>query len=144
MDNKFGKCCKCPARMDSMRQYTEYESQNVIMADVMKKKGFKTIHEYNEWLEINGWDNAIASMKWQEANHKCQRDDNNVFYPNTSDDHARFEAMLNAIPQEDVVPLDPFTMKGVLSTQDRANYTSGEICNDRPLFTMAKPLGGYK
>lgn len=140
MDNKFGKCCNCPARMDSMRQFTEYRSSGSLAQETMREQGFTSVYEYNEYLEKNGHTLAQANLKWQEKNHKCRSTEKHKFYPDTLDYHKRFDEQLKAIKPEPVVPYDNHVMLNVLSTQKRANYNTKSICSDQPLFTMAKPL----
>lgn len=140
MDNKFGKCCKCPARMDSMRQFTEYRSSNAIVRETMEEYGFTNIHQYNEYMDKVAFNNARLNLSKQEENYTCKSDKNNSFYPDTLDYHARFDEQLKSVESDIVVPCDKHVLKNVLSTQPRANYTAKNINNDMPLFTMAKPF----
>ncbi len=122
MDNKFGKCCKCPARVDSMRQFTEYRSTHDVVANDMKNLGFTSIHDYNDYIERNGVKMIEESMKNQETNHKCQSDGNNTFNIDSSDYHNRFDEMIRNVRQDPIVPADSGVMTGVLSTGQRSNY----------------------
>ena len=140
MDNKFGKCCKCPARVDSMRQFTEYRSANIIVRNTMDKNGFSSIHDYNEYMDKMAFNDAEQNLKRQEENHRCKSDGNNIFYPKTLDYHSRFDEQMDSIESDIVVPCDKHVMKNVLSTAKRANYTAKNINNDMPLFTMATPF----
>jgi hypothetical protein len=139
MDNKFGQCCKCPARVDSMRQFTEYRNTNDVVSSDMKRLGFTSIDEYNDHIEKNGVKLIKENMKWQERNHKCQSNGQNTFNIDSSDYHKRFDEMIRSVVQEPIVPVDSGVMTGVLSTASRSNYCAKSINSDRPLFKMAKP-----
>lgn len=139
MDNKFGKCCKCPAKVDSMRHFTEYRSTNNVVKSDMKRLGLLTVHEYNNYIEQNGVSLIEKNIKWQESNHKCQSNGNNVFNIDSSDYHKRFDEMIRSAIQEPIVPIDSGVMTGVLTTDPRSNYCAKSINSDRPLFKMAYP-----
>ena len=137
MDNKFGICCKCPARVDSMRQFTEYRNTNDVVNIDMKKLGFTSIHDYNNYIENNGIFLIEKQLKWQESNHKCQSNGKNTFNIDSSDYHNRFAEMIKSTVQEPIVPVDSGVMTGVLSTGPRSNYSAKSINSDKPLFKMA-------
>lgn len=139
MDNKFGKCCKCPAKVDSMRQFTEFESTNDIIYRDMKKLGFTSVYEYDEYLELNGTKLIAANVKWQKDNHTCQDNKQNKFNIDSSGYHKSFDEQIRGAKQESIVPVDSNVLKHVLSTGPRDNYNAQSINSDRPLFTMAKP-----
>ena len=139
MDNKFGKCCKCPARMDSMTQFTEYESANAIAQRDMKSLGFKSIYEYNDHIETNGVKLIKKNIKYQKDNHTCQSNKKNRFNIDSSDYHKRFDEMIHTVKQENVVPVDFNVITNVLSTEPKANYSARYINSDKPLFKMSRP-----
>lgn len=53
-DNKFGECCKCPARMSDSRLFTNYLLNSKLVTFIKKVNGIKTDHEFRLFMQQNG------------------------------------------------------------------------------------------
>jgi len=52
-DNKFGKCCKCPARMSDSRIYTNYSLNSNLVSHIKKVNKLKNDTEFRHFLQKN-------------------------------------------------------------------------------------------
>lgn len=63
-DNKFGVCCKCPARMEDGRIFTNYMSQRKFNNYLFVRNNFDSSHDFRHFLQ----NNASTIMKQEVAN----------------------------------------------------------------------------
>ena len=137
LNNKFGKCCKCPARVNLGREFTEYRSASIFSHDDMVKSEQNNTNDYNDYLENNGVEIIKQRTKELEAEHICKTDGKNIFFIDSSDFHQRFKEMNDSIEIQEVVPRDKY-LSNNLSVRDRSNYTLREITGDQALVTSSK------
>lgn len=127
-DNKFGNCCKCPPRMDLMREVTDYRSKNFSMeADIHKR--FRSIHEYNDFLEANGYDDRQSEMKQLSSDYTCKSNESNKFYIDSRNYHQHFVDEMNMIEEPSTVTGYDCSSKKLLSV-DKPDYTTRYINED--------------
>jgi len=127
-DNKFGKCCKCPPRMDLLRECTDYRSKSFAM-DVDIRKRFKSVHEYNEYLEENGFDDRQTKLKKLVDEYTCKSNGSNNFYIDSRGYHQHFVDEMNSIQEPATVVGYNSKAKTMLSA-NKQDYTTKYINDD--------------
>lgn len=137
LNNKFGKCCKCPARVNLSREFTEYRSSSIYSHDDMVKSGKSNIYDYNEYLDNNGKNIIDDKTNVLTSTNVCKTNGKNIFFIDSTDFHQRFKEMNDSIELREVVPSDDH-LSNNLSVKDRSNYTLREITGDQALVTSAK------
>ena len=130
LNNKYGKCCGCPPRVNVLREVGEWESASIRNANDMKRLNLNSVHDYNDYLEEHGKELIETRFKKLEEDNTCKNSGDNVFFVDSSDFHQRFEEMNGADEEHDVVSYDRNEPR-VLSTNDHANYSLNEITNDK-------------
>lgn len=71
-DNKFGKCCNCPAMMsDAGRLFTNYLDNYKLNTLVKNKYNIYNNHDYRLTLQKKGFKIIMADRKYFN-NKKCQ------------------------------------------------------------------------
>ncbi len=80
LNNKFGKCCSCPALMSDGRLFTSYMPHKQYNNNMMKELGASNSIEYKSILQNNG--NVIRNdmLSKLEASVMCKNNDTNKFY----------------------------------------------------------------
>jgi hypothetical protein len=132
LNNKYGKCCKCPARVNLARELTEYRSASIYNQEDRVKSGAKNLYEYNRFLETNGKDILREKQQSLRDNNICKDNGDNIFFIDSTDFHARFNEINDNIPEQVVVPSDS-NLLTMLSTDERSNYTLRAITSDRAM-----------
>lgn len=70
-DNKFGKCCKCPARMSDGRLFTNYESHSMFNNFVQRVNKITNSHHYRLFLQANADVIKNNDMNYNNSNKRC-------------------------------------------------------------------------
>ena len=136
LNNKYGKCCKCPARVNLGRELTEYRSASIYNQADRIDSGSKTIYEYDNFFETNGKELLEKKQQYLRDNNICKNTGNNIFFIDSTDFHARFTEINNNIVEQEVVSNDN-NLTMLLSTNDRSNYTLREITGDIAIVNTA-------
>ena len=95
LNNKYGKCCKCPARVNLGRELTEYRSASIYNQADRIDSGSKTIYEYDNFFETNGKELLEKKQQYLRDNNICKNTGNNIFFIDSTDFHARFTEINN-------------------------------------------------
>lgn len=70
-DNKFGKCCGCPAQMSDKRLFTNY-LENIRLNQMIKQNnGIYNNHDYRLWLQKNALTLMKNELSFNEHHKKC-------------------------------------------------------------------------
>lgn len=70
-DNKFGKCCGCPAQMSDKRLFTNY-LENIRLNQMIKHNyGIYNNHDYRLWLQKNGAKIMMNELRFNDIHKKC-------------------------------------------------------------------------
>lgn len=136
-DNKFGKCCGCPARVNHFREIGEWESASIRIEREMKELNITNIYDYNDYLENNGKEMVETRFQNMTNANTCQNDASNQFYIDSSDFHQRFEQMNQSIVEEEIMPYDK-NVSVNLSVKSCPNYSIAEISSDKPANVYTK------
>lgn len=70
-NNKFGKCCKCPALMDDSRLFTNYLPNSKLNTYVSKINNITNNDQYRIFLQKNASKIMENEKKFIEDNKKC-------------------------------------------------------------------------
>tara|TARA_B100000242_G_C42692848_1_gene324330 strand:+ start:29 stop:289 length:261 start_codon:yes stop_codon:yes gene_type:complete len=70
-DNKFGECCKCPAKMDDSRLFTNYLPNSKLNSYVKKVNGITDDNMYRLFLQENGEKIMENERKFLDENKRC-------------------------------------------------------------------------
>jgi hypothetical protein len=132
LNNKYGKCCGCPPRVNILREVGEWESASIRNTNEMKKLGLSNIHDYNNYLEEHGKDMIEARFKDLEENYTCKNNGDNIFFVDSSDYHQRFEEMNKGAVTEDVVPFDHKEPRQLL-VKKQSNYVLQNVTNSNSI-----------
>lgn len=126
MNNKFGKCCSCPARMDFVADFADFRSPSVVFSESFQKSGM-TIHDYNQYLEDNGEELIKYNIEQLKSGYVCKNDGTNMFLINTSDYHDRFDQINSTIEDKGVRPYNPHERKQLTVSDTRTAYAFKDI-----------------
>ena len=80
LNNKFGKCCSCPALMSDGRLFTSYVPHKEHNNSLMKQLGVSNSIEYKTVLQNNGETIRKDINDKLIASSMCKNNDNNKFY----------------------------------------------------------------
>jgi len=83
LNNKFGKCCNCPALANGNQFFTNFESSRLYNYDLQQKYKLKNSHDYR----LNLQNNAAFLMLNENVNfdsQQCTSDKQNKFYIDSS------------------------------------------------------------
>ena len=72
-DNKFGKCCKCPARMSDGRIFTNWMPRKRL--NEFLRMGSNTVessHDYRKYLQNKGEELIKSEVIYLEEQKKCK------------------------------------------------------------------------
>lgn len=134
LNNKFGKCCNCPAKMDYVSQeIVDYTSPSIREHNDRKSAGVVTVHEYNEYLENNGDKIVGQRMKYLKDNYNCKNNGDNLFFVDSTDFHDRFTSMQNSVPEQSVVPSDK-QLSNYMSTEEGSNFTLRTVSGNKAIL----------
>jgi hypothetical protein len=139
LNNKYGKCCKCPARVNLARELTEYRSPSIYNHEDRIASGAKNLYDYNRFLETNGKDILEAKKQSLRDNNICKNNGDNIFFIDSTDFHARFNEINDHILEQTVVPSDD-KLSTLLSTTERSNYTLREITGDKAMVNSSTTM----
>ena len=70
-DNKLGECCKCPAKMDDSRLFTNYLQSSKLNTYVKKVNDIKDDNMYRLFLQENGLKIMENERKFLDENKRC-------------------------------------------------------------------------
>jgi hypothetical protein len=72
-DNKFGKCCKCPARMSDGRIFTNWMPRKRLneFLRISSETG-PSSHEYRTYLQNKGEELIKSEVTYLEEQKKCK------------------------------------------------------------------------
>lgn len=70
-DNKFGECCKCPAKMDDSRLFTNYLQNSKLNTYVKRVNDIKDDNMYRLFLQENGLKIMENERKFLDENKRC-------------------------------------------------------------------------
>jgi hypothetical protein len=85
MNNKFGKCCNCPALNDG-RIFTSYAPSKDYNNNFMRKLGTDDSNKYRDIIQ-----NSLNKVKFEVVydnfndSTRCKNNGNNVFYERMDD-----------------------------------------------------------
>jgi hypothetical protein len=72
-DNKFGKCCKCPARMSDGRIFTNWMPRKRLNEYLrMGSKTTESSHDYRKYLQVNAQELMKSEIVYLEESKKCK------------------------------------------------------------------------
>jgi len=80
LNNKFGKCCSCPALMSDGRLFTSYVPHKEHNNRLMKQLGANESLEYKSILQNNGETIRKDIIDKLSAGSICKNNENNQFY----------------------------------------------------------------
>jgi len=72
-NNKFGKCCGCPALMSDGRLFTNYLSNDFMNQKAMQVNKHQDHNQYRNSLTDNGTQIMLQERMYNEKNKKCQK-----------------------------------------------------------------------
>jgi len=70
-DNKFGECCKCPAKMSDGRIFTNHLSSSKTNCYIQKLNNIKNHTEYRHFLQKNAEKLINNENNFLQNNKKC-------------------------------------------------------------------------
>jgi hypothetical protein len=70
-DNRFGVCCKCPARMADGRIFTNYLPRKRLNEFLRLGNNLESSHDYRHFLQNNANSLMTNEVKYLEENKKC-------------------------------------------------------------------------
>jgi len=70
-DNKFGECCKCPAKMNDSRIFTNYLLSSKLESYVKQVNGITDDNEYRVFLQKNASTIINNERTFLSINKKC-------------------------------------------------------------------------
>ena len=134
LNNKFGKCCNCPAKMDyTSQEIIDYTSSSIREHNERKKVGAMSVHDYNTYLENNGDKIVGQRMKYLKDNYNCKNNGDNVFFVDSTDFHDRFTTMQNNVPEQSVVPSDK-QLSNYMSTAEGSNFSLRTLSGNKAIL----------
>ena len=72
-NNKFGKCCGCPALMSDGRLFTNYIDNKFLNEKAMKVNNHTDHNQYRSSLQENGTKIMLQERVYNEKNKKCRK-----------------------------------------------------------------------
>lgn len=134
LNNKFGKCCNCPSRMEYMDQeIVDYTSSSIREHGERQKAGVTSVHDYNEYLENNGDKIIQQKMQYLKDNYNCKNNGDNVFFVDSTDFHDRFMSMQDSIPEQSVVPSDT-QLSNYMTTEEGSNFSLRTLSSNKAIL----------
>jgi len=79
LDNKFGECCKCPAKIQDGRIYTSYVPRRDYNTNIMKEVKASDSHQYRSILQAQGESIITAIQTNLENTYRCTNNGTNIF-----------------------------------------------------------------
>ena len=70
-DNKFGECCKCPAKMNDSRIFTNYLLNSKLESYVKQVNGITDDNEYRVFLQKNASTIMNNERTFLSVNKRC-------------------------------------------------------------------------
>ena len=70
-DNRFGKCCKCPARMSDGRIFTNWTPRKRLNEFLRTQNKIESAHEYRKFLQDNANSIIKKDSAYLEQTNKC-------------------------------------------------------------------------
>jgi hypothetical protein len=70
-DNRFGVCCKCPARMSDGRIFTNWLPRKRLNEFLRLGNNLESAHDYRHFLQNNANQLIGSEIKYLEDNKKC-------------------------------------------------------------------------
>ena len=138
LNNGYGKCCKCPARMNLAREFTDYTSPSIRERDERLRVGAKTVHDYDRYLEENGDKILNRTFDMLKDEYVCKNNGENLFFVDSTDFHQRFTDMNDSIPPQTVVASDK-KLTNYMTTEDTRNYTLRALTGDKAIVKASRP-----
>ena len=83
-DNRYAKCCECPAITNTPREFTVWTSSKLYNLQAMKKTNVTNAHDYRALLQSNAETIMKNTNGDFETNFKCKNSGSNLFYLDTS------------------------------------------------------------
>jgi len=71
-DNRYGKCCNCPARMSYGGYFTIYTPSQTYNELLKKEYGIVDEHKYRLFLQTNGTKVMSDDLIYSENNYSCK------------------------------------------------------------------------
>jgi len=83
LNNKFGKCCNCPALSSGDQYFTNYVSSRLYNNELQKKLNINNSHAYRLSLQSNA-SKYMSEENIKISSDKCKSDNKNNFYIDSS------------------------------------------------------------
>lgn len=134
LNNKFGECCNCPARMDyTSDEFVDYASPSIRELNERMKVGSNSVHDYNEYLETQGDKIVGKRIQYLKDNYNCKNNGENLFFVDSNGYHDKFMEMQNNIPDQQVVPRDK-QLSNYMPAEEGSNFTLRTITSSKAIL----------
>lgn len=134
LNNKFGECCNCPARMEYVSDdFVDYTTPSIREMNERAKVGAMSVHEYNDYLETQGDKIVGKRMQFLKDNYNCKNNGDNLFFVDSNGYHDKFTAMQNSIPEQSVVPSDK-QLSNYMPTEEKSNFTLRTVTSSKAVL----------
>lgn len=111
----------CHVRTDVPRDFTNYMNSKISHKMLMRKLGFTSIHQLNDYIEQNGFDITKERNREIEDRYVCRSNGKNTFIDST-DFHKRFIEMHKGIRTQKLQPISG--KQELMPHMDYPNYSS--------------------
>lgn len=126
-DNKYSKCCGCPAIINTPREFTQWSSSKLYNFETMKKIGISNANDYRASLQSNAEIVMKNTINDFDTNYKCKNNGTNMFYLDSSKYNSYYDS-INVISTKPAVDYySKNTRKGVSLDSMKSNMSLSSI-----------------
>jgi hypothetical protein len=120
-DNKYSKCCGCPAITNTPRELTLWSSSKLYNLQTMKKTGLINANDYRASLQANADIIMKNTVDDFDTNFKCKNNDSNLFYLDSYSYNNYYDSINVVSKKPEVENYHKNIAKGVLLDSMKSN-----------------------
>jgi hypothetical protein len=126
-DNRYAKCCGCPAITNAPREFTIWSSSKLYNLQTMKKTGLTNAHDYRASLQANTDSIMKNTVNDFDTNFKCKSNGSNLFYLDSSSYNNYYDSINVVSKKPEVENYQKNAGKGVLLDSMASNMALNSI-----------------
>tara|TARA_S200000501_G_C20583769_1_gene638428 strand:- start:68 stop:367 length:300 start_codon:yes stop_codon:yes gene_type:complete len=96
-DNLYGECCKCPAKMNDSRLFTNYLLNSKLVTFIKKVNGIKSDHEFRLFMQQNASKIIEKEREFFLTEKRCNFEPYDSLFKTEPNRYAELEAWKNSV-----------------------------------------------